>query len=37
MACLKVRNIRVCQTDPKENPRVREWAPLAAAFEAFLF
>lgn len=35
MACLKVRNIRVCQTDPKENPWVGELVPLAAAFEAF--
>lgn len=37
MACLKVRNIRVCQTDPKENPCVKELILLAAAFEAFLF
>lgn len=37
MACLKVRNIRVCQTDPKENPCTRELVPFAAAFEAFLF
>lgn len=37
MTCLKVRNIRVCQTDPKENPCLRELVSLPAAVEAFLF